>query len=235
MSERIYQTMEQQDAFLLEMFIRHARKWPLLSKRDERQLLEEAAHGNREAESLLIVSNLRFVVRVAFGCWNKQQGKGFSLSLMDILSEGVIGLMEAIRKTDLSFDVRLTTYAQYHILRRIGLFAHSEKRHIAVSLDTPIGDGSEDDDTTMLDMIGTDDPLFQAAEERTDVEKLLDVLNRKERRILRMRYWHDLSLEQIGQVMGVNPDRIHQIENKALFRLRWAMKNMQKQVGQGAA
>lgn len=65
--------------------------------------------GDITAAHTLIKSHLRLVVKMAF------KMKGYGVSIMDLISEGNIGLMHAVKKYDLSLGVRLSTYAMWWI------------------------------------------------------------------------------------------------------------------------
>lgn len=58
------------------------------------------------------------------------------------------------------------------------------------------------------------------AEMRRDVSAALDTLTDRERRIVRMRLWDDMTFEEVGEVFGIMPTRIRQIEAKAMRKLR---------------
>lgn len=93
----------------LDSYLAKIGKRPLLTAEDERRLAERAARGDETARQTLIESNLRFVVKIA----RSYQGKG--LPLIDLIQEGNLGLMEAIRKFDPKKGFRLTTYAGWWI------------------------------------------------------------------------------------------------------------------------
>lgn len=95
-------------AYILEI-----KKIPLLSASDEKMLARKAANGDSEAREVLIVSNLRLVVKYAF------QYVGMGLSLLDLIQEGNIGLMKAIDEYDVDKGFKLSTYATWWIRQAI--------------------------------------------------------------------------------------------------------------------
>ncbi len=111
------------DETALSLYLREIKKIPLLSKEDEKQCARKAAEGDQEAKEKLIQSNLRFVVKVAKKYHNPR------LSLVDLISEGNIGLMTAVERFDVSKGYRFITYAVWWIRRAI-LQAIFEKSRI---------------------------------------------------------------------------------------------------------
>lgn len=100
-----------------------------------------------------------------------------------------------------------------------------------VSLDTPIGD--EDDDTLIGDMIPDKDNMtIEESAEKTalqaEIAESMKVLTERERTIIAMRFgmngYEPMTLEQVGNIMGVTRERIRQIEAKSLRHLRYVAK-----------
>lgn len=91
-----------------------------------------------------------------------------------------------------------------------------------ISLETPVGEGEE---TTMLDLLVEEPP--EELIEQLDLEQLLDVLNEKEREVIRLRYGLGdtvpLTLEEIGRLMNLSRERVRQIEARAIEKLRKAI------------
>lgn len=80
--------------------------YPVLEQEKERELIALAQSGNKEAYDELVKSNLRLVVSIA-----KRYYKNTTMSLLDLIQEGNIGLMNAIPKFELSQGTRFSTYA----------------------------------------------------------------------------------------------------------------------------
>ena len=91
-----------------------------LSREEEHELAIRAQNGDQEAFDKLVNSNLKFVVTVAA----KYQNKG--LSLAELISEGNVGLIKAIKKFDPSKNIKLISYAVWWIKQTI-LLALAEK------------------------------------------------------------------------------------------------------------
>jgi len=95
------------DAFT--SYIQRITSLPLLSKEEELKLGERIQKGDERAIKKLVESNLRFVVKIAF------RYRGCGLSLLDLVNEGNIGLLEAARRYSPSFGVKFITYAVWWI------------------------------------------------------------------------------------------------------------------------
>ena len=90
----------------LDAYVRQIHGIPVLSAEDERELALRLEHKNDlEAAQKLIMSNLRFVVKIARGY------TGYGLPLSDLIQEGNIGLMKAVKRFSASHEVRLISYA----------------------------------------------------------------------------------------------------------------------------
>jgi RNA polymerase primary sigma factor len=98
---------------ILSTYLREINKVPLLSREEEDTVAREAARGNKSARDRLINGNLRFVVNVA----KKYQGQG--LSIMDLISEGNIGLMNAVERYDVEKGYHFISYAVWWIRQAI--------------------------------------------------------------------------------------------------------------------
>ena len=94
----------------LEAYINAAYQVPMLTAEEERALAERLRRNNDlEAARSLVISHLRFVVRIARGY------SGYGLPLPDLIQEGSIGLMKAVRRFDPNLGVRLVSFAVHWI------------------------------------------------------------------------------------------------------------------------
>lgn len=94
----------------LVSYLEQIKKFPVLSEAEEEKLvLDFQNNGNMEAAQTLVTSHLRLAAKIAFNY------RHYGLPLSDIISEANIGLMQAVKKFDLSKKVRLATYAIWWI------------------------------------------------------------------------------------------------------------------------
>ena len=106
--------MEENNLNLISLYLSDIQKFHLLSKEEEYELLKKIREENDEqARQLLILSNLRLVISTA----KKLLGNG--LPLIDLISEGNIGLIKAINKFDYNKGHRFSTYAVWWIKQSI--------------------------------------------------------------------------------------------------------------------
>ena len=109
--ERIQNTRTDNNIFAT--YLREINKIPLLSVEDEVKYAKAAAAGDEKAKKILIESNLRFVVNVA----KKYQNK--NIPIMDLISEGNFGLMNAADRFDPDKGYKFISYAVWWIRQAI--------------------------------------------------------------------------------------------------------------------
>ena len=114
----------------LQKYLSDIADFPTLSREEERELVKKAQSGDEKAMNKLIESNLKFVVKVA----SKFQGKGLSLS--ELISEGNLGLIKAIKRFDLSRETKLITYAVWWIQQSIQYAIYEKNRLIRIPAKT---------------------------------------------------------------------------------------------------
>ncbi len=110
--ERTYRSSND-DENVLSIYLKEINKIPLLTREEEDRYARGAATGDIEAKNKLIQANLRFVVNVA----KKYQNQGLPLS--DLISEGNIGLMNAIERFDVDKGYHFISYAVWWIRQAI--------------------------------------------------------------------------------------------------------------------
>jgi RNA polymerase sigma factor (sigma-70 family) len=202
---------------LFKIFQKEIAGIPLLTREEEQIIAKQARLENEEAKNYLIESNLRFVLRMVFKYWRP------GLPLMDMISEGCIGLIEAVKDYDLDKGFRVTTYAELRIRWGIIKAIIDYKRHKCISLDEPINEEGD----TLKDMLPFEGPqvyeLIFIEQFQTIVKNLLNSLNEREKIVIRSRFCEELTLEQTGEKLRLKKERIRQLEVKALNKLKRCM------------
>ncbi len=118
--------LESSDA--LNYYLSQLRETPLLSKEQEEELFHRLHNSeDMDAARKLVMSHLRFVVHIA------KTYKGYGLPLLDIIQEGNVGLMKAVKKFDPSKKVRLLSFAIYWIRAEIHEFVLKNWRIVKVA------------------------------------------------------------------------------------------------------
>src|SRR3989339_282684 len=110
----------------IQMYLREIGKIPLLSAEEEVALAKRKERGDKEADRKLIEANLRLVVSIA----KKFVGK--SLSLLDLIQEGNIGLFRAVKKFDYRKGYKFSTYATWWIRQAITRALADQSRTIRI-------------------------------------------------------------------------------------------------------
>lgn len=112
----------------LESYLQAARNIPILSAEEEHDLaVQLQEHGDLEAAQKLVLSHLRFVAHIA------RSYNGYGLALADLVQEGNIGLMKAVKRFDPSVGVRLISFAVYWIRAEIHEFILRNWRIVKVA------------------------------------------------------------------------------------------------------
>ncbi len=253
----------------LQLFLNEAARYPLLTAAEEVELAKLVERGDEQAKERMINSNLRLVVSIA----KRYQGHG--LCLLDLIQEGIIGLVRAVEKFDWRKGFKFSTYATWwirqavqrgvgnkartiripvHILDRERRIARAERElatrlgrlptdaevakeaklplkqlaevraasRTVTSLDRPLAG----DDTTFGELLPSEqaepvEELHVSLLEDT-VRRALSELSERERQVVMLRYGLDgdpMSLQEVGQQLGLTRERVRQIEAGALERL----------------
>jgi len=110
----------------LQLFLNEAGRYPLLTAAEEVELAKRIEDADIEAKNRMINSNLRLVVSIA----KKYQGHG--LSLLDLIQEGVIGLIRAVEKFDWRRGYKFSTYATWWIRQAVQRGVANKSRTIRI-------------------------------------------------------------------------------------------------------
>jgi RNA polymerase primary sigma factor len=110
----------------LQLFLNEAGRWPLLTAEEEVELAKRIERGDKEAKDRMINSNLRLVVSIA----KRYQGHG--LSLLDLIQEGIIGLIRAVEKFDWRRGFKFSTYATWWIRQAVQRGVANKARTIRI-------------------------------------------------------------------------------------------------------
>jgi RNA polymerase primary sigma factor len=110
----------------LQLFLNEAGRYPLLTAAEEVELAKLIERGDGRAKDKMINSNLRLVVSIA----KKYQGHG--LSLLDLIQEGIIGLIRAVEKFDWRRGYKFSTYATWWIRQAVQRGVANKSRTIRI-------------------------------------------------------------------------------------------------------
>jgi len=118
--------LAEQTTDALQLFFNEMRKYPLLTKEEEIELAQAVERGDLQAKERLINSNLRLVVS------NARRYMRQDLNLLDLIQEGILGLIRAAEKFDWRKGYKFSTYATFWIRQAIQRALESKERTIRV-------------------------------------------------------------------------------------------------------
>ena len=265
----------------LRLYMREISETPLLTPQEEIELAALIKKGDKDARTRMIKANLRLVVKIA------QDYSNYGLPLMDLISEGNIGLMKAVERFDPAKGGKLSTYGSWWIKQSIKRALANQSKTIRLpvhmvdkiaklrrvmtlltesygreptdeelceetgmapkklsllkraaqrptSLDAPVGD---EDSSSFAEIIGderAEDP-FEALSEKNmlnQIDTLLEVLDERESKIIEARYGLGgktaMTLEEVGREFGVTRERIRQLQNIALDKMRKKLRKREE-------
>lgn len=266
----------------IKLYLREIGQVKLLTPQEEIELAARIKKGDKKAREQMIKANLRLVVKIA------RDYEGIGLPLLDLISEGNIGLMKAVERFDPSKGGKLSTYGSWWIkqsikralanqsktirlpvhlvdkiskMRRLAMRLQEElgreptDEELAIemdmpvsrvtqmrlaairpaSLDAPIGDDDSNNFAEVVQDENADTP-YEQLEDKTVTSMLREMvttLDPREATILRYRFGLDggpeRTLEEVGEKFGVTRERVRQIQNIALRKLRKMIEKLEAQ------
>ena len=174
----------------------------------------------------LVTDNMGYVVTLA------RQYKSDILSTDDLVSEGSIGLMKAAEKFDPSRGKPFVTFAAPYIRRSIETaISRLETTTDLRSTDESLPVGSRNN-YTLLNVLEDKnavraDYLTEDATLTEDLFRVMGVLNEREQQVINLYYGHGYerqTMAEIGEVMGLKRERVRQVRDQALRKLRKAAR-----------
>ncbi len=113
---------------MVGIYFEQVSKYPLLTREEEIALVKRIKEGDLKARKTLINANLRFVFLIA----KNYVGRSPNLELLDLIQEGNLGLIRAVKKFDLRHGCKLFTYADYWIRDFIKIALYNQSRMIRI-------------------------------------------------------------------------------------------------------
>ena len=280
--ENPYVSSNSNDRDAMFSYMQSISKNPLLTPTEELALANKIKSGDPKAREKMIASNLRLVVKIARDYMN------FGLPLMDLVSEGNIGLVKAVERFDPYKGGKLSTYASWWIKQSIkrALANHSKTIRIPVhlvdriskmrktiqdmtdqlgrapsdeevgysmgiptnkiahlksisnqprSLDAPV---NEDTDTNFGDIVSDENQTSPFEDlnikmRNLDIQSIVNDLEPREAEIIKLRFGLNglspMTLEEVGEKFKVTRERIRQLQNESIRKMRKILTEKNKQ------
>jgi len=258
---------------MFQLYLREIGQVKLLTPDEEIALAKRIQAGDEEAREHMIKANLRLVVKIA------RDYEGFGLPLLDLISEGNIGLMKGVERFQPAKGAKLSTYVSWwikqsikralanqskmirlpvhvtHKVAHIRKSAHKlretlereatdqeladdldlnprrvrQYREVSrppICLDSPL---STDDSTPISETVADENAAapfeeFVIASDIDLMHEFLTTIDARERKILSMRFGLDdgtpKTLEELGEHFGITRERIRQVQEQALEKMR---------------
>ncbi|MBC2605412.1 sigma-70 family RNA polymerase sigma factor [Pelagicoccus albus] len=267
----------------IKTYLQEIGKIDLLTPTQEVILAHRIQDGDKTARDLMIKANLRLVVKIA------HDYKDFGLPVLDLISEGNIGLIKAVERFDPEKGGKLSTYAAWWIKQSIKRALANQSKTIRLpvhlvdkisrmrkmsmalteelgreptdqeladmlempvnkvshlksvsvrptSLNAPIGD--DGNSTEFGEIVGDDNaqtPYENLHEKslRGDLTEMIEGLEDREAEIIRLRFGLNgdspLTLEEVGKLFCITRERVRQLQNIALSKMRKIMASKERQ------
>lgn len=220
--------MDNTDIKSLNAYMSEISEGELLTDEQEKILAEQIQKGNKEALDELTSANLRYVVKVA------KQYTGRGVALEDLISEGNIGLMKAAEKFDAARGKRFVTFAAPFIRKSIEeAIDKQEGSSQPISVDEPIPLGSQNNFSLLNVLEDKDAPRADQHTEQEalilELKKVIDVLDEREQTVIKYFFGIEcdhLTMAEIATTMGIKRERVRQIRDKAVRKLRKANSHL---------
>ncbi|OHB97683.1 MAG: hypothetical protein A2W74_09895 [Planctomycetes bacterium RIFCSPLOWO2_12_38_17] len=262
----------------LQIYLKEISKFPLLSPEEEKEITRKVAENDQRAREKLIRSNLRLVVNIAREYVNR------GISFLDLIEEGNIGLIHAVKKFNPSMGYKFSTYATWWIKQAIRRAIRNKAKTVRIpsyivenvsklktvttdllnKLERPpsVDEIAKQMDITAKkvqsiedairstvsldasDVTGSDiiwalaniipdkrtltpEDELEEIFERESVAHLLDIINKREAMILKMRYGlsdgKPKTLDEIGKKLRLSRERVRQIEKATIQKLHYIL------------
>lgn len=205
----------------LELYLKPVAKFKTLSDEESRYYIALAQAGDKASFDKLINHNLKLVGWVIVNHFPKFTKEGSTLTAEDLMSEGFFALKRAVEKFDLSLQYTFSTYATDWIR---GLIGRALRKSEIVP--TPANPVENTRKSKFLEFNGDIIPdatvpdCHDAVIAAKRIKHLLPVLTIREKSILMERFVEEKYLPEIAKTSGISTERVRQITNEALRKLR---------------
>jgi RNA polymerase primary sigma factor len=179
------------------------------------QQIEEFQQQANAVKDRLINCNMRLVVSIA------KKHSGHAENFFELLSDGNMSLIRAVEKFDFSRGNKFSTYASWAIMKNYARSIPDDKKH----RERYVTGHEEMFEATADNRSSEHEQLSSQEQAANRVNRLLESLDERERQIIRMRagldnYSEGMTLEEIGQQLGITKERVRQLNVRIMNKLR---------------
>ena len=208
---------------MLEKYIEELKKIKLLTIEEERLLWQAVEKGDEEARMKIILSYQPLVFKTALS-FNTQEER-----TIELLQEGMVGLMEAMETFDYKKGVAFSIFAIHRIKGRMIDFLKKYQKDFELYLDYPVFHNE-----TMLTLLAdTSAGPEEIYEENTIVEKVkqaMQSLSDKEQKVLEGIYLEHISANILAKDICVSQSHVYKLQKKAIKRVRGMLSKFIKEM-----
>jgi RNA polymerase sporulation-specific sigma factor len=204
---------------MIEDYLKQLEKISILSENDERNLWYNYKEmGDYLSRQKLITSFQPLVFKIA-----KQYANNSDL-IMDLIQEGIVGLIDAVDNYNPDIGTKFITFAVYHIRGRIIDYLKKGAKIETISLN------AEKDGIILLEKMNIDKKLLEQLVEKgllfSKVNEVLSELPEREQRLIQRIYINDEAAVQVARDMGISLSYLHRIKKKSIKRLRGKLSTL---------
>lgn len=206
----------------IDIYFNEIKKTKPLTREEEKELSRKIQQGDKASLDKLVTANLKYVVNVA------KSYRNTGVPFTDLVAEGNMGLIRAAEKFDASYNTKFISYAVWWIKAAINeCIAKYRPNKDDFDVEDYVMKNLTEDGFCTESTINEEykDSLENVKSMGNSLEALFDVLKEREVKILKMYYGlesDEMTLDEIGKEMNLTNERVRQIKQKAMDKLRVA-------------
>lgn len=213
---KFYEKLDEIDKYFADV-----KRYKPLTKKEEFDLSDKIKKGDEKALQKLVNANLRFVVKIA------KQYRNTGICFSDIISEGNIGLIKAAKKFDRTRGVKFISYAIWWIRSTINEYIKAYNKNSAFNgNDIILNNSIKSEYEYSANLINSEfeDEISNIHSRNASIDDLMHSLETREKKILVLYFGlygnEEKTLDEIGQEMKLTKERVRQIKDKAMVKLK---------------
>ena len=212
---KFYERIEELDAYFNDL-----KKCKTMTREEERKMFSKIRNGDSDAFEKVVLSNLKFVVTVA------KRYRKYGVNFADLIAEGNIGLMKAVKNFDETKGIRFISYAVWWVKAYIQEYINNTINNCNVCIEQLDYNNMdcEYEETSSIINSEFEDDMINAQSRLSSLNELMECLEKREQRILILYFGlygnKENTLDEIGSQMNLTKERVRQIKDKALIKMK---------------